>query len=73
MAEKSETGSGFCVFFLFFARQAKNSFYKEKCVEQIMITLYQHKNWYMKVLNVELQLMMIFIIDKCIIIFTINY
>lgn len=38
-----------------------------------MITLYQHKNWYMKVLNVELQLMMIFIIDKCIIIFTINY
>lgn len=30
--------------FFFFARQAKNSFYKEKCVEQIMITVYLHKN-----------------------------
>lgn len=61
------------MYFLFFLQDKPKTFYKEKCVEQIMITLYQHKNWYMKVLNVELQLMMIFIIDKCIIIFTINY
>lgn len=31
MAEKSETGSGFCVFFIFFARQAKNFLQREMC------------------------------------------